>query len=335
MKQAIVITSISPPNKAMRSFADGAAKNDMDFWVIGDLSSPKHFDLPGCRFVSLENQLQSEFEFAKSCPTRHYARKNIGYLLAMKSGAELIIDTDDDNLPFDSFWNARKPFTKAPYIGDSGWCNVYRYFTDKIIWPRGLPLEFIKQNPIDIEKLTISEIFCPIHQGLANSNPDVDAIFRLAFELPFDFQNPDLQIIIGGSALCPFNSQNTRWFKEAFPLLYLPSYCSFRMTDIWRSFVAKRICAENNWGIVFHGATVWQERNEHNLMRDFEDEISGYLNNANIATTLNNLKLFPGISNISSNLLECYSALASNGLIPSKEVDLLKLWINDLKNVIN
>lgn len=335
MKQAIVITSISSPNKAMRSFAEGTVKNNMDFWVIGDVSSPTHFDLPGCRFISLEDQLQTEFEYARSCPTRHYSRKNIGYLLAIKSGAELITDTDDDNLPFDSFWEARKPFIKAPYVSDSGWCNVYRYFSNRMIWPRGLPLEFIKQAPTDLKILPESEMFCPIHQGLANSNPDVDAIFRLAFDLPFDFQNPDLQIIIGGSAWCPFNSQNTRWFKEAFPLLYLPSYCSFRMTDIWRSFVAKRICAENNWGIVFHGATVWQERNEHNLMRDFEDELPGYLNNSKIAITLNNLKLCSGISNISSNLLECYSALAYENLIPSKEIELLKLWLNDIKLLSN
>lgn len=255
--------------------------------------------------------------------------KNIGYLQAIKSGAELIIDTDDDNLPFDSFWNERKPSTKAPYVGDSGWCNVYRYFTDKIIWPRGLPLEFIKQNPIDIDKLTISEIFCPIHQGLANSNPDVDAIFRLAFDLPFDFQNPNLQIIIGGSAWCPFNSQNTRWFKEAFPLLYLPSYCSFRMTDIWRSFVAKRICEENNWGIVFHGATVWQERNEHNLIKDFEDELPGYFSNSRIASELEKIKLKLGEDKIPENLLCCYSKLCESGFIDFKELSLLKKWLSD------
>ncbi len=319
----------------MRSFAEGTVKNNMDFWVIGDVSSPTHFDLPGCRFISLEDQLQTEFEYARSCPTRHYSRKNIGYLLAIKSGAELITDTDDDNLPFDSFWEARKPFIKAPYVSDSGWCNVYRYFSNRMIWPRGLPLEFIKAEPPDLKILPESEMFCPIHQGLANSNPDVDAIFRLAFDLPFDFQNPDLQIIIGGSAWCPFNSQNTRWFKEAFPLLYLPSYCSFRMTDIWRSFVAKRICAENNWGIVFHGATVWQERNEHNLMRDFEDELPGYLNNSKIATILDKLTLCSGTSNISSNLLECYSALAYENLISTKEIDLLALWLDDIKNLLN
>ena len=44
------------------------------------------------------------------------------------------------------------------------------------------------------------------------------------------------------------------------------------MTDIWRSFVAQRIAWANGWAILFHEPTVWQDRNEHNLMRDFRDE---------------------------------------------------------------
>ena len=37
-------------------------------------------------------------------------------------------------------------------------------------------------------------------------------------------------------AYSPFNSQNTIWFKEIFPLLYLPVSCSMRATDIIRGF---------------------------------------------------------------------------------------------------
>ena len=54
-----------------------------------------------------------------------------------------------------------------------------------------------------------------------------------------------------------------------YPLLYLPAYCSFRMTDIWRSFVAQRIAWENGWRLLFHGPTMEQERNVHDLMKDF------------------------------------------------------------------
>ncbi|MBV5271274.1 MAG: DUF288 domain-containing protein, partial [Afipia sp.] len=79
-------------------------------------------------------------------------------------------------------------------------------------------------------------------------NPDVDAIYRLTLPLPQSFRE-EQPVALGRNVWCPFNSQNTTWWKEAAPLLYLPSFCSFRMTDIWRSFVAQRIAWENGWHI--------------------------------------------------------------------------------------
>lgn len=117
-----------------------------------------------------------------------------------------------------------------------GWFNVYSAFTKKNIWPRGFPLELV--NPLSSERDFPSpkKVSAPIQQGLANENPDVDAIFRMTMPLPVTFRN-ESDVVLGKGVWSPFNSQNTTWFKEAFPLLYLPSYCSFRMTDIWRSFI--------------------------------------------------------------------------------------------------
>ncbi|MHC4265647.1 MAG: STELLO glycosyltransferase family protein, partial [Planctomycetota bacterium] len=68
----------------------------------------------------------------------------------------------------------------------------------------------------------------------ADDNPDVDAVYRLTQRLPLTFRK-DRRLALGNGSKCPFNSQNTTWFPDAYPLLYLPAYCSFRMTDIWRS----------------------------------------------------------------------------------------------------
>lgn len=329
-KHTIVITSISPPNKAMKALADGAAARGFEFIVIGDLSSPSDFSLDGCRFLSLAEQLECGFLYAKLCPTKHYARKNIGYLLAFRFGADIVIDTDDDNLPRPCFWEERIPPGRVRTVLDPGWCNVYRYFTDGNIWPRGLPLNHLKATPLSFDALPETPIMCPIEQGLADNNPDVDAIFRLAFELPFDFTHPEREVALGPGAWCPFNSQNTRWRRSAFPLMYLPSFCSFRMTDIWRSFVAQRICARNGWGVLFHGATVWQERNDHDLMKDFADEVPGYLHNDKIVALLSGLALRAGLEYTNENLRMCYTALASAGYIDTKELPLLDAWLDDI-----
>ena len=139
---------------------------------------------------------------------------------------------------------------------------------------------------------------------------------------------------LGKNAWSPFNSQNTYWFKEAFPLMYLPSFCSFRMTDIWRSYVAQRISWECGWSILYHEPTVWQERNAHNLMKDFEDEIPGYSNNFNICKELQALALKPGQENICENLITCYQKLIDINVIGKEEMGLLKVWISDIGKLV-
>ena len=329
---ALVLTSISKPNEVMKAFAKGAALHDIDFIVIGDRSSPKEFELNGCSYFSMEKQLSLGFKFASRCPEKHYSRKNIGYLVAIQGGAKIIIESDDDNFPRKNFWLPRQQMQTTYHIKDyNDWINVYSYFSKNKIWPRGLPLEVLNKQIPSLKSFEISEVLCPIQQGLADENPDVDAIYRLTMPLPQSFRKGSLAL--GNNTWCPFNSQNTTFFKEAFPLLYLPSFCSFRMTDIWRSFIAQRIGWQNNWNVLFHSATVWQQRNEHNLLKDFEEEIPGYLLNSKIAICLNNLKLKKGRKHISENMMACYTALAQADIIPFKELDLLQCWLDDLKKL--
>src|ERR671912_165530 len=105
---ALIVTSISAPNPVLQSLARGATDHGVEFIVIGDEKSPRDFNLPGCRFYGLDEQRKLDFDFAKKCPTRHYARKNIGYLLALRNGAQAIIETDDDNFPEEGFWSDRQ-----------------------------------------------------------------------------------------------------------------------------------------------------------------------------------------------------------------------------------
>ena len=259
----------------------------------------------------------------------HYARKNIGYLLALREQANVIIETDDDNFPTEKFWSERRRDQTVNVVTDAGWVNVYRYFTDENIWPRGLPLDRIRSEIPPYESLTQELVDCPIQQGLADENPDVDAIYRLALPLPLSFRG-DRRVALRQGSWSPFNSQNTTWWRDAFPLLYLPAYCSFRMTDIWRSFIAQRIAWANDWAVLFHEPSVWQERNEHNLMRDFKDEVPGYLNNSEICAALEKLPIKRGLDSLSDNLRVCYEQLVRMELVGREELALLDGWIADM-----
>lgn len=327
-RTALVITSISAPNAVLRSFAEGCSARGIDFILIGDRPSPPDFQLEGCDFWGLQRQATMPFGLARLLPERHYGRKNLGYLQAIEAGAEVILESDDDNFPREAFWGERKREHDAAVFQNSGWVNLYRFFSNEPIWPRGFPLENL-QDAIPAEPAA-SKRNCTIQQGLADENPDVDAIYRLTGKLPLDFDQRDVPVSLGKGAWCPFNSQNTTWFKEAFELLYLPSYCSFRMTDIWRSYVAVRICWENGWDVLFHNATVWQERNAHNLMKDFADEVIGYQNNKAICEKLAALKILPGVEHIGANMLVCYKEFIAMGLVGEEELPLIEAWQKDM-----
>jgi hypothetical protein len=289
-KPHVIITSIHAPNPVMRVYAEQCRQHGFEFLVVGDTKSPRDFALDGCRFIAVDDPVQDDFAFARVCPTAHYARKNIGYLAAIAAGAPLIVETDDDNTPTAKFWEARRPRHTVPCLDGGDWINAYRYFTDAVIWPRGLPLHVIHCVPPSLHTLPVADVECPIQQGLADGDPDVDAVYRLVLSLPQSFR-AGVRIALGNGTWCPFNSQNTTWWPNAYPLLYLPSYCSFRMTDIWRSLVAQRIAWANGWQILFHSPTVFQDRNQHDLMQDFEQEMPGYLRNARIAEVLEELDI--------------------------------------------
>lgn len=327
-RTALVITSIAAPNAVLRSFAEGCTKHGIGFILIGDRPSPTDFHLDGCDFWGLERQRTMPFQLAALLPERHYGRKNLGYLQAIHNGAEVILESDDDNFPRDAFWSerARKHITVS--FEDTGWVNLYRCFSHEPVWPRGFPLEHVQDAMPPVPAPTLRE--CPIQQGLADENPDVDAIYRLVGRLPLDFEPREHPVSLGKGAWCPFNSQNTTWFKEVFQLLYLPSHCSFRMTDIWRSYVAVRICWENGWDVLFHNATVWQERNAHDLMKDFADELIGYQHNKAITQRLQALPLKSGVEHIGANMLACYQELIAMGLVGAQELPLLQAWNADM-----
>ena len=231
MKHALVITSISEPSPILRALADGAQKSGWPFYLIGDRKTP-----PGDwtslteRFYSISAQMVLGPTIAERIPLDNYSRKNIGYLLAMRDGAEVIVETDDDNRPLPEFFDPRWPiFPGGSVAANRDWFNALDYFRVNLIWPRGFPLdEILHADILDIDDLDNNGCNCPIQQALIAGEPDVDAIYRLTHgtgsETDEGDDNEPIPELVLQNSWCPFNSQNTTWFKEAFPLMYIPSY---------------------------------------------------------------------------------------------------------------
>lgn len=323
-----VITTIFPPGTCVQKLRQRLEAIPSPLVVVGDKKGPACFDLDGAVFLPLQEHDHLGFNITTILPTGHYARKNIGYLYAMMNDAGCIYETDDDNAPNDS-WQKRGREVIARTVRHDGWFNVYRCFTDRLIWPRGLPLGEIRNDRVSVSLSDPGSVVAPVQQGLVDGSPDVDAAWRLILDEEFTFSR-DPSVCLEPGAWCPFNSQNTWWWPEAFPLMYLPSNCSFRMTDIWRSFVAQRCLWAMGYGIVFHAPDVCQDRNEHNLMRDFEAEVPGYLGNSEFAETLNGLELAAGPGSAAENLRQCYDTLIMKGFFPREEMALVDAWCGDV-----
>jgi hypothetical protein len=314
----------------MRTLARTLRRLEAGLLVCGDRKGPQDYALKGAELFTLDRQLNLPLALPKLLPVNHYSRKNVGYLVAISRGAHCIYETDDDNRP-NAAWKLRNRMIRAKVIRGPRWCNVYRRFSDALIWPRGFPLQEIRNSGLGKKRRSEREmeIVSPIQQGLADSSPDVDAVWRLVLDQPINFV-PANSVALQPGVWCPFNSQSTWWWPDAYPLMYLPSFCSFRMTDIWRSFIAQRCLWEMGGMISFHSSEVIQLRNPHNLLRDFVDEVSGYSRNDELVKLLEDQTLERGPDAVPRNLVRCYEALVKNGFFPAKEMKLVRAWVKDL-----
>lgn len=325
MEKTIVITSIFNPTEAITKFASKVGYNLI---VVGDKKTPKDWHCNGVDYISVEDQEVSGYNLVKVLPYNHYCRKMIGYIKAIKAGASFIVDTDDDNIPKDK-WTFPEFDGEFDYIPDGkGFINIYQLYTEQKIWARGLPLRLINDQFNLGDEIHTKTCNIGVWQGLADEDPDVDAIYRLTSDTPCLFNERE-PIVLGKGTLSPFNTQNTMIRKELFPLMYLPTYVTFRFTDILRGLIAQPIMWLYGYQLGFTNATVIQKRNPHDYMKDFMSEIPMYQNTEKVIELV--LSSISGSKSIEANLYDAYTALLKDGIVCEKELTTLQAWLNDIR----
>lgn len=323
LRSYTVITTINPPTLAVKKYADMVDSNVL---VIGDLKTQKHWSLDNARFISLDSQLKLGYHLIKHLPLNHYSRKMIGYLIAADN-ADIIIDTDDDNIPKDN-WGVPEGGTYFRSLSGTGFTNIYQWYTNQHIWPRGLPLSLINKNFDNDFGDRIKEESVGVWQGLADGDPDVDALYRLVINKPCSFTCNEALVLSKG-LVSPFNSQSTLFKADLLMLMYLPVSVTFRFTDILRGLVAQPIMWASDYYLGFLGSNVFQERNEHNLVSDLVSEVPMYQHCEKI------IDLVSGVvssrSQIEDNLFAAYQSLVKAGITSEFELFSLEAWIKDVQ----
>jgi hypothetical protein len=192
----IVITTIFYPTPAIYKFLN--LTTHWNLIVIGDKKTPKDWlqklTIKTSRliFLSFEEQNNLNFRILHYLPQGSYARKNLGYLIAIRCGAQIIFESDDDNLlqtddihllpkivqpkhvPLIAFHRQRSPFI-----------NIYGSFGHPHIWPRGFPVNEIRNVTEDgwhsVRQNLDQNTYAYIQQYLADLDPDVDAIVSAVY----------------------------------------------------------------------------------------------------------------------------------------------------------
>lgn len=330
MDKAIIITTINPPREEIYKFSK------IPGWklvCVGDLKTPKDWNVDNVDYISPKMQDNLFPNLSKIFPWNMYARKNFGYLYAIKHGAKIICDTDDDVFPYENFPLKIATDKKVYILNGKKFINIYKYFLKKgdkeLVWPRGFPLEFIRDQEGIRGKN--GDVYAPIQNSVIDQNSDFDAIYRFVFDKWVDLKKSG-EFALEKGCYAPVNSQNTLTYKEAFPLLYLPVTAGFRMEDISRGYIAQRILWEVNAKMLFTYPTAYtSNRNEHNYLNDFKLEVPVFLKMKLLTDILDSLSLD---KDITKSLLKVYKELVKRDFFPKEEFKIITVWVQELEKIL-
>jgi hypothetical protein len=264
MNKFIVTTTINPPTEALKKFN---AMNDWHLIVVGDLKTP-HDLYEDYDYLHPDLQKRMYPELSEAIGWNCIQRRNIGTLEAYNMGADIVALVDDDNIPY-------KNWGKEIYIGaESNYKTVCSddlcvdplsecFANSKVPPHRGFPFEldttrqnlYTKRNKISI---------CDIQANMWDGDPDIDAVSRLIFKekVSFPYFSP-----FKCDQFSPFNSQNTIISRKVIPNYFLFPFIG-RMDDIWASYYVEAL----GFKPLYCPATVYQERNAHDINVDIQNE---------------------------------------------------------------
>lgn len=299
MKKVIVTTTINPPTEAVNRFQ---AMEDWELVVIGDKKTPPGYKLQRGTYVTPDEQEEMAKELSDAIGWNCIQRRNLGLLWAHQQKADIVAVVDDDNIPYED-WG------KELMIGREVEVNFYE--TDlpafdpvgatnhSKIWHRGYPLQLLPKR--DYSRRSRKTVHVDVQADFWNGDPDIDAICRMehAPECTFD----EACFPIASNKMAPFNSQNTFMKGSLLKDYFLFPHIG-RMDDIWAAYYVQAKGSK----VVFAKASVYQDRNVHDLVRDMKAEYIGYENN---------MKLIPDLAEDPQRILK---------YLPERSVEAFKIY---------
>lgn len=278
MIKSIITTTINAPTKATLKFCEIAVEKHWQFIIVGDQKTPHEEYEQLCNrfgkniiYLSPTDQEEKYTELSNIIGWKTIQRRNIGFVYAYNIGSSIIATVDDDNIPYDN-WGDNLLVGRDVEV--DLYKNKYHDYFDPFsvtnqnhLWHRGYPIELLDiKNSIDLIGTTKIQVL--VQADFWDGDPDIDAICRLT-KKPLVKFNTFAPFTTLSNA--PFNTQNTFLHRSIFPHFSVWPEVG-RMDDIWASYYLRQ--KYNN--IVYCPASVYQERNPQDLVKNLENECVGY-----------------------------------------------------------
>jgi hypothetical protein len=361
MRVALVTTTLSTPTVLELYRQHGP---DVAFFVAGDKGGD-HAGIEallhsiGGEALYIPPDMQMRWKCSELIGWNSIQRRNIALLEAVKWGADIIVSCDDDNIPlgpgpyfqwFKRALNVRGAlettgsmgalrettvqgsFSGIKVSGLNGWFDVGKAL-DPVSSHRGFPVghrnDLWRCDPVVGAKVGVAA-------GICLGDPDIGATTRIerAPEVHRVSELLNAGIVVDPSTWTVFNSQNTAFIRELAPAFFMLPFTG-RYDDIYASLIMQRVMREKNLHVHFGKPFVWQQRNQHNLIKDLRGEIDGMEAIEELGNWLAQHKFETLDTSVLAQVREIYSILnRSWGRIPQETCIAALAFLDDIESVL-
>ncbi len=303
VKAAMVVTSINDPVVLEGYFSNFQAYGHLDkvkVIVIPDRKTPpaaydRCANLRGKGMDVVCPTLEEQDDYLRRVgmpthliPYNSDNRRNVGYLMALESGADFLISIDDDN-----YCTAEEDFLQAHSLvcggvveatavaSSSGWsnlCDLMRVEPASPVYPRGFPY-FARHQRTEVKERKVAATI-RMNAGLWLQEPDLDAITWLVAPVRTKaFSGRSL--ILDATTWSPINTQNTALHRDVIPSYYfvrmgypLAGLPIDRYGDIFSGYFSQACVRYLGHAIRVGTPVAEHRRNTHNYVKDALNELA-------------------------------------------------------------
>ena len=259
-----------------------------------------------CPDLSEQESFLNKFDnLAPLIPYDSDNRRNVGFLMALEWGCDVLVSLDDDNFCqpggniFNNYAVVCQDDVNLPAVHSStGWfnvCDMLEVGPNYEIYPRGFP--YHKRHQKMSLNFRVESGSVRLNAGLWLGDPDLDAITWLAAPVRVkSFKGQS--ILLGQDTWSPINTQNTSLHRDVIVTYYfvrmgypVAGMLIDRYGDIFSGYFSQACVRHLGHRIRVGTPIALHKRNSHNYLRDLTQELACILALEDLAEWLREVKL--------------------------------------------